>query len=117
MTDRNGNFKLVGLTPGIHTLTLERDGYTLYPRTLTVDVRSSNVSNAVGVGIHNAYLPVYLPIITRGAASSAQTASSATTASGLHAQDATFHLVCDADGCQMIGPLEEGAPSGDSIFR
>lgn len=117
MTDRNGNFKLVGLTPGIHTLTLERDGYTLYPRTLTVDVRSSNVSNAVGVGIHNAYLPVYLPIITHSAASSAQTASSATTASGLHAQDATFHLVCGADGCQMIGPLEEGAPSGDSIFR
>jgi hypothetical protein len=116
MTDRNGNFMLVGLTPGIHTLTLERDGYTLYPRTLTVDVRSSNVSNAVGVGIHNAYLPVYLPIITRGAARGVAVGQAATPAGMLH-EEATFHLVCGADGCQMIGPLEDGAPSGDSIFR
>ncbi len=102
MSNNDGSFNLVGLTPGVRTLTPTRPGYQFFPAQVTVDLAGRDAQNlafvAAGLGRYQLALP-----LLRRAATGAQSADASSAA--LTHTDSTFVLDCDAAGCTMRGPL------------
>ena len=68
ITDQDGNFSLVGLSPGKHTLTPSRPGYEFYPASLEVDLSAGNKAGISFLGIPRILLStlpntIYLPLV------------------------------------------------------
>jgi hypothetical protein len=102
MSNNDGTFNLVGLTPGIHTLTPSRPGYLFHPAQITVDLSRNDAQNLAFVAINAGNYRMSLPLLRR-AATGAQSAGASPAA--LTRTDSTFVLDCDARGCTMRGPL------------
>jgi uncharacterized protein YkwD len=100
MTDRNGAFRLEGLAPGRHTLTLDLPGYDFYPRQISVDVAGQDIANLTSVGTSTVRYPLYLPI-TRRAPARANVAQSD---GGEEAGDPV--KTCGPTGCRLLHPTE-----------
>jgi uncharacterized protein YkwD len=102
LTDADGGFTLANLSRGTHTLTPTKSGFQFYPPTLTVDLSAGDVSSVSFVGSSSIHEQLYLPQMLGRASGSAASA-------GLTAEDASFELVCDEEGCSLLGPLVEVA--------
>ena len=111
MTDRSGAFKLQGLQPGRHLLTISRPGYAFYPDQLLVDIHKNHTATIIGSTAvrHLAYLPSLTRLGARSAEVDATDPKGADTYSAPPAtvtRDAAFRLDCVDDQCTLIGPLE-----------
>ncbi len=102
MSNNDGGFNLLGLTPGLHTLTPSRPGYLFYPSQVVVDVSKQNAQNLSFIAVNAGTYRLTLPLLQRTAP---RTQSAADDAPPLTRTDSTFVLDCTAAGCTMLGPL------------